>query len=532
MGPSRLPAFLLSLGIHITGILTLVSASRNAWLEPKPAPIRQRIAAERRRIIWYTRPVDLPPVAPTERRREGKPKLVHPAAQEIRADDPDPESRRQKILQSPPEIRLEADQALPNVVAWEPVQKPEAKRRFEPAPPPVERPQPKAIEGQAPEVAAAPAVDPAKAVAPLPEVERPRFVVPEREARRPAGPRAVAAEAAPEVATGPAVNAALAVQPLPELARPKFVLPVRAAPKTAGARAVGAGEAAPQVATGPAGNAAQALQPLPEVARPRFVLPEKGTRRGAAPRPVTAGEAAPDLARAGGGTPEAAGATVIVGLDPAHVAVKPPPGNRSAAFAAGPEAGNGNGGDAKTETAELRVPNLSIAPAPAAVRPRLPVEEKAAFRRQLLASTALVRAAAKPAGVDPVLRGSSIYTMTVDMPNITSYEGSWVVRFTELGGSSREDILIPPLAVRKVDPVYNPDAAAEGVEGKVVLYAVIRKDGRVEQVRLVQGIDERLDASAAAAFAKWEFQPATKNGVPVDLEAVVNIPFRLKPGRR
>ncbi len=86
--------------------------------------------------------------------------------------------------------------------------------------------------------------------------------------------------------------------------------------------------------------------------------------------------------------------------------------------------------------------------------------------------------------------------------------------------------------MRKVDPKYIAAAAAEGVQGKVLLYAVIRRDGRVDQVRLIQGIDERLDLSAVAAFGKWEFQPATKNGRPVDLEAVVQIPFRLDPKRK
>jgi len=118
------------------------------------------------------------------------------------------------------------------------------------------------------------------------------------------------------------------------------------------------------------------------------------------------------------------------------------------------------------------------------------------------------------------------------MPNITSYDGSWTLRFTELGGSSADDVLTSPAPLRKVDPKYVASAAAEGVEGKVLLHAVIRRDGRVEQARLVQGIDERLDASAVSAFSKWEFRPATKNGVPVDLEVVVQIPFRLRPAAR
>lgn len=321
---------------------------------------------------------------------------------------------------------------------------------------------------------------------------------------------------------------ALGLEPIP-VERPKFVVPDRAPRGPVGSRALPASEA-PRVALGPSnGPGATALLPAPEVSRPRFELPSRPRpTSGGGPRAISEAPAAIDI----GAQPS----TVVVGLDPVPSSVPLPPGNRSAEFAAGPASGNGSGDRADpVTTAQLRVPNLSIAPAaaPAITRPPLPAPDRAAFRRQLL-STAIAATAAAVAGrgPDPILRGSSVYTMAVDMPNISSYEGSWTVRFTELGGSSPEDILTAPVATRKVDPVYSPSAAAEGVEGKVLLYAVIRRDGRVDQVRLVQGIDERLDVSAVTAFSKWEFHPATRNGTPVDLEAVVQIPFRLKSPAR
>ena len=39
----------------------------------------------------------------------------------------------------------------------------------------------------------------------------------------------------------------------------------------------------------------------------------------------------------------------------------------------------------------------------------------------------------------------------------------------------------------------------------------------------------RLDRSAADALAKWQFQPAKRGGVPVDVDAVFEVPFRLAP---
>jgi hypothetical protein len=56
---------------------------------------------------------------------------------------------------------------------------------------------------------------------------------------------------------------------------------------------------------------------------------------------------------------------------------------------------------------------------------------------------------------------------------------------------------------------------------------------RVDRARpafgLLRGIDGRLNQSAEEALGKWEFYPATRNGQPVDVDVVVEIPFRLEP---
>jgi TonB family protein len=438
----------------------LVEASHRGWLGALPAaPHREPIAFERRRIIWYTKPADLPPVVPLEppaAERPRAPKLTFP--QGLRANAPKPESRRQMILQQAPQLRLPSDLPLPNVLAWNPEPPSAPRRRFQLTAPPVPRPQPQALEAAAaPDLKLRPTTATQLPVAPQPA--RPRFQVPDRAPVAPAPPRALEVSA-PELALSPG--------------------------------------AAPRLPVAPG-------QP-PE--RPRFRLPERQARDTGAP-------------------------LAIVGLDPAPALGPLPPGNRSAEFAAGPDArahGNGNG-DPPVEIAELRLPHLSIAPAaaPALAPPAPPsrASDHAALRRRLLSALPVTGAALRGAA-DPFLSGSTVYTLAIDMPNITSYDGSWTVRFTELGGSSPDDILTAPLPLRKVDPKYDPSAAAEGIQGKVLLYAVIGRDGRVGQVRLVQGIDERLNLNAVAAFSKWEFQPATKNGVPVDLEAVVQIPFRLR----
>jgi TonB family protein len=124
------------------------------------------------------------------------------------------------------------------------------------------------------------------------------------------------------------------------------------------------------------------------------------------------------------------------------------------------------------------------------------------------------------------------YSLTLNMPNLNSAGGSWVIRFAELNhDSSNHDAnpaadLSQPAATRKVDPAYPIQLMRENVAGTVILYAVIRADGTVGNVRVLRGVDDRLDQFASQAVAQWRFHPATKNGTPVDVEATFQIPFR------
>jgi TonB family protein len=122
-----------------------------------------------------------------------------------------------------------------------------------------------------------------------------------------------------------------------------------------------------------------------------------------------------------------------------------------------------------------------------------------------------------------------VYSMNVNMPNVNSVTGSWIIHFAELhkpGPTLPSGELNAPVPVRKVDPKYPQSAIAEHIQGEVILYGVIRQDGSVDSIQLVRGIDKQLDANAVAAFAQWKFQPASKSGEPVALEAIVHIPFR------
>jgi protein TonB len=84
----------------------------------------------------------------------------------------------------------------------------------------------------------------------------------------------------------------------------------------------------------------------------------------------------------------------------------------------------------------------------------------------------------------------------------------------------------------KTDPRYPPEVIRERVEGIVILYAILRKDGNIdgESIRLIRKLDTRLDLSAREALLNWKFKPSLKNGAAVDIQMEVSIPFYLRSG--
>src|ERR1700682_2952018 len=146
--------------------------------------------------------------------------------------------------------------------------------------------------------------------------------------------------------------------------------------------------------------------------------------------------------------------------------------------------------------------------------------------------------AALPPGTKPeqIFASKKVYTLYVNMPNLNSATGSWVLNFSELRTSSNglrmtSPDLNGPTPLRKVDPKYPNTLINEHVEGEIVLYAVIRQDGSIDSIQLVHGLDEQLDANAMHALSQWKFSPASKEGAPIDLEAIVHIPFHAPTNR-
>jgi protein TonB len=84
-----------------------------------------------------------------------------------------------------------------------------------------------------------------------------------------------------------------------------------------------------------------------------------------------------------------------------------------------------------------------------------------------------------------------------------------------------------PEAITKAAPLY-PDIAREaGVDGQVVVQALVGKDGRVKDTRVVKSIP-MLDQAAVDAVKQWVFKPALSNNKPVAVWVAVPVRFSLK----
>lgn len=92
-----------------------------------------------------------------------------------------------------------------------------------------------------------------------------------------------------------------------------------------------------------------------------------------------------------------------------------------------------------------------------------------------------------------------------------------------VGGDVKE-----PVEISRVQPIYPEAARKARLQGIVILEAIITKDGNVESVRVLRGINPLLDNAAMRAVQQWKYRPATFNGRPVPVYLTVTVTFKLQ----
>jgi periplasmic protein TonB len=94
----------------------------------------------------------------------------------------------------------------------------------------------------------------------------------------------------------------------------------------------------------------------------------------------------------------------------------------------------------------------------------------------------------------------------------------------------------PPVSVMmqgnlidRIQPNYPPIARAVGVQGQVILRAIISRQGTIANLQVVSG-HPMLVKAAVDAVKQWRYRPYVLNGQPVEVETQITVNFLLSGG--
>jgi TonB family protein len=85
-----------------------------------------------------------------------------------------------------------------------------------------------------------------------------------------------------------------------------------------------------------------------------------------------------------------------------------------------------------------------------------------------------------------------------------------------------------PRPLNRPEVSYTEQARKKGVEGSVYVRALIGVDGGVKQIRVLRGLPEGLTEEALRAASRLRFEPAMKDGKPIEYWTVLVIQFNIR----
>jgi len=85
-----------------------------------------------------------------------------------------------------------------------------------------------------------------------------------------------------------------------------------------------------------------------------------------------------------------------------------------------------------------------------------------------------------------------------------------------------------PEEIDRVMPRYPANARRANAQGSVVVRGIVRRDGTIDNVEVIQDLPFGLGEEARRAVSRWRFRPATYRGDPIDVYYTVTVNFRLQ----
>ena len=149
--------------------------------------------------------------------------------------------------------------------------------------------------------------------------------------------------------------------------------------------------------------------------------------------------------------------------------------------------------------------------------------QKTADAQQQQAAAAAAKTAPPPAASAPAPAPSQPVASAAPPPAQTAPPPPPAPEPAASTGETREATV-----VRRVPPDYPPDAYRKRVEGWVELEFVVGSDGRVGEVTVSKAQPQRtFDKEAIRAMQQWTFQPALKDGKPVESRLKRRMEFKM-----
>jgi TonB family protein len=87
------------------------------------------------------------------------------------------------------------------------------------------------------------------------------------------------------------------------------------------------------------------------------------------------------------------------------------------------------------------------------------------------------------------------------------------------------------MVISRINPIYPEEAKAAGVQGSVILKAVVSKAGTVDSLQVVSG-PPALTTSAIDAVKRWKYSPYLLNGQPTDVQTTIAVNYTLDDAGR